>query len=239
MVDYEQIKSWIATIVAAGGGGAFVAYGIFKLFGTKWLDNKFAERLLAHKHEQDKEIQRLRAEIDSTLSGTLKLQERDFQILPQGWEIIHKAYSITYDFTSNVTFTYNLDRCTPLELEEFFSDSWLKDSQKMQIKISENKADTYRELYFWHQSGLALRAIKDMQLFFDEIGIFLPLMIFEHGYELVKTLISATTNKESEERRGTLDRSEQIVKEMEKAKQIYDTLKQAISDQLRSHTKLG
>jgi hypothetical protein len=53
-----QFWSNVQSLLAILGGGAFVigvtgtaAYGLFKIFGEKWLDARFAERREALRHE--------------------------------------------------------------------------------------------------------------------------------------------------------------------------------------------
>lgn len=81
-------------MVAYGGSGAIVAYLLFQFLGKTWIENKFAQRLDQLKHQQALELQRLRVEIDSLLSGALKLQDREFQILPEAWQKLDEAHAL-------------------------------------------------------------------------------------------------------------------------------------------------
>jgi hypothetical protein len=60
----EDIFKLVGLVVVAGGGLAGIAFAIFRVLGEKWLDNKFQERLAAYRHEQQKEIERLRLNIN-------------------------------------------------------------------------------------------------------------------------------------------------------------------------------
>lgn len=90
----DAIFKFLGEVIAYGGGAAVVAYLLFQYLGKAWIENRFAERLDQLKHEHDLELQRLRVEIDSMLSGTLKLQEREFQFLPDAWQKLDEAHGL-------------------------------------------------------------------------------------------------------------------------------------------------
>lgn len=238
MVEWEQVRTWLTTVLVGAGGGAAVAVGIFRFLGSKWLENKFARNLQEHKHAQDKELQKLRGEIDSMLSGVLKLQEREFQVLPELWEKIHDAYSKTMWFISSLQSYTDLDKLSPEELEEFLTNSWLRETQKEAIRTSTTKLNVYQDFYFWHQYKISLDAIKELQLYANKNGIFFPKNIFENTENLYKKLISLSTKKESAHRHET-DRaeSEAFYNEKEFTGKVYSELKEFITTQLRSHTQ--
>lgn len=235
MVDFQQ---YILSIIAAGGGGGALAYVLFKSLGEKWLDNKFASRLQEHKHEQEKEIQRLRAEIDSMLNGVLKLQEREFQVLPELWEKIHEAYRYTLSFVASFQNYPSIEKMNIQELEEFFCvEEWMKESQKKSIRESADRNKEYQEIYFWHQYNLSYKAIKELQLYSNKNGIFFPKTIFSETEQLVKTLISLLTRHEQEHRRNTVSFDTETTTDKNTAETLYNSLKSTITQQLRSHTK--
>ena len=74
---FEEALVFLGKIVSYGGGAAVISYFIFQFLGKSWIESKFAERLDQLKHQHALELLRLRIEIDSLLSGVLKLQERD------------------------------------------------------------------------------------------------------------------------------------------------------------------
>jgi hypothetical protein len=53
----EMVVTTIGGLIMAGGGGAAIAFALFKVFGEKWLNAKFEERLAEYKHAQQKEIE--------------------------------------------------------------------------------------------------------------------------------------------------------------------------------------
>ena len=78
------IQEWFLSAIAIAGGAGGVFFLLFQFVGKTWLENKFTQRLDYLRHQHDIEVARLRVEIDSMLNGTLKLQEKEFEILPVG-----------------------------------------------------------------------------------------------------------------------------------------------------------
>ena len=57
-MEFEQeILKFIGRAVTYGGGGAVVAFLLFRFLGSKWIESKFAESLEAYKHAQAKELE--------------------------------------------------------------------------------------------------------------------------------------------------------------------------------------
>jgi hypothetical protein len=57
----------LIALVAAGGGGAAIAFGIFKATGQQWLEQRFKKDIERLKHEQNKEIEATKAELASSI----------------------------------------------------------------------------------------------------------------------------------------------------------------------------
>jgi len=239
VVGYVELLSFIGQVIAYGGGSTAIAYLAFKTFGSKWIESKFATRFQEHKHEQEKEIQRLRAEIDSMLNGVLKLQEREFQVLPEAWEKLVEAHAYTTKLTSPFQTYPDLERLSDKELEEFLkNNNWLLETQKNSIKNVFDKNDKYQDFTFWHYLRTSENRIGEFNQYIRRNGIFFPKAIKDHFEEMVKLLFSATTTKESfhrfKEGRHDDDSWEQM---QSKAEPLYKIIEQEIIDQLRSHSK--
>src|SRR5215510_4277659 len=90
----DEVLRFFAQMLVSAGGAAAVAYLLFQWLGKKWIENKFAQRLDQLRHQQALELQRLRVEIDAMLSGALKLQEKEFSVLPEAWAKLHEAHGL-------------------------------------------------------------------------------------------------------------------------------------------------
>jgi len=232
------VDGWqsILSFLAAGGGGAAIAIALFKLYGSKWLESKFAKQLQEHKHAQDKEIQRLRIEIDSMLSGGLKLQERDFQILPEAWAKLHEAYTLAMSVLCPAQEDVNLNSMTTAELEDFLQKTWLSNTQKDSIRNSANKSLTFRDMKFWYKIHLADKARSDLQYYVAKHGIFFPKQIRTQFDTIVLILISALVNKEDNyDSRNYKERSEGFKQMDQEATPLYEEIESTIREHLRAH----
>jgi len=122
------------SIVGAGGGGAAVAYLVFKTLGAKWLDNHFAGRLQALKHDHDHEMAHLKLKIDGQLDRAVKLNQREFDVVPTIWKAVTEAHYAVVDTISVMQSHPDLNRMTEDEFGEFLSGTRLQEFQKIEIR---------------------------------------------------------------------------------------------------------
>lgn len=88
-----DVVSIVLGVLSAGGGGALVAFSLFKRFGDAWLQTKFNEKLEAYRHDRAKELERLRAEIDGALRARVRVQEKQFEACLEIWNALKEAQS--------------------------------------------------------------------------------------------------------------------------------------------------
>ena len=74
-MSLEEVGKVLFEILAVGGGASAIAYGFFKLLGEKWLEAKFSERLEKLKHEQERELEMHRLQINSLFNLSCDLEE--------------------------------------------------------------------------------------------------------------------------------------------------------------------
>ena len=117
-MDIDILFEVLGKIIAYGGGSAAVAYLLFQYLGKGWIENKFNERLQQLQHQQNMEVHRLRVEIDSLLSGVVKLQEHEFEILPTTWKKLYKAQQTIKPLVSPLENYLKLDEFNEEQLED-------------------------------------------------------------------------------------------------------------------------
>jgi uncharacterized protein YajQ (UPF0234 family) len=157
----SEIMDFILKILAYGGGGAGVAYLIFMFLGKKWIENKFSERLEAYKHAQNRELEKFKYEINRLFSRVTKIHEKEFEVLPQAWIKMQDALGQISQLTSLYQEYPDLNRINKSELDDFLSNSELKDFEKQELKNSTDKTAYFQELSFWYK----LREVE--KFFFD------------------------------------------------------------------------
>lgn len=235
-VTAEQIKDFAFSVLAYGGGGATVAYLLFRHLGKSWIESKFTQRLEQYKHDQAIELQRLRIEIDSMLNGALKLQEKEFEILPKAWNKLDEAHGLVSWLASPIQQYPDLDRLNSAQLEEFLAKSDFAESQKQKLRESGAKVETYQEISFWYRLNKVNCAISDLQNFVARKGIFLPLELKEKFTKISDLLRSVIISKEiGHQARDFKMENEGWAKIKEEIEPLYKSIESEIHKRLQSH----
>jgi hypothetical protein len=227
----------IGQIVAYGGGAAAIAYLVFQFLGKSWIETKFAQRLEEHRHQQALEIQRLRVEIDSVLSGALKLQGKEFETLPEAWAKLDEAYSRVSALVSPLQRYPNLDGMTPARLEEFLEASELFNTTKDEIrKAPRDKVRLYEEAIFWHRLHAVKQACAELHNYVARCGIFFPPELKARFTKVSDELWSAVTSKaighEARDHRAQNEAWQKIEADIHP---LYKAIESEIHARLRSH----
>jgi hypothetical protein len=235
MTETEVMK-FLFQMLAYGGGSATVAYLLFQWFGKTWIENKFAQRLDQLRHQHSLELQRLRVEIDAALSGVLRLQEKEFSVLPEAWAKLDDAHSLVTWLVSPIQQYANVDRMNSVQLEEFLEGTELMESQKDEVRNAGDKGRTYQDIVFLHRLHKVKTAFRELQNFVARNGIFLMTELEEKFSKISEMLWSAVVSKEvgHEAKDWTMQRDgwNKIKDEIEP---LYKAIKIEIQARLQSH----
>ena len=233
---FEQIPQFLLKVVTYGGGSAAIAFLVFQFLGKNWIENKFAQRLEQLKHHQALEIQRLRVEIDSLLSGTIKLQDREFQVLPEAWQKLNEAYELISWLVSPSQEYPDLDRMSEQELEEFLSKTEFSETKKTEIRTSKNKLHCYMDIVFWVRLYKVRTEFAALQKFVARNGIFFPFELKEKFTNISDLLWSALVSKEvGHQAHDYKLQREGWIEIKEKAEPLYKSIEADIQSRLHSH----
>lgn len=231
-----QVIKFITELAAYSGGAVAIWYLLFQYLGKTWIENKFAQRLDTLKHQHELELQRLRIEIDSLLSGAIKLQEREFQYLPEAWYKLDEAHGLVSWLVSPGQEYPNLDRMNPSQLDEFLASSELTISQKDEIRSATKKVDSYQKIIFWYRLHRVEKAISDLQNFVARNGIFFPNEIKLNFKKISELLWSAVISKKVGHEADDYQLQSEGWKQIKiEAEPIYKSLEEAIQNRLQSH----
>jgi len=159
--------------LAGVSGLAFIVYKGFQHLAVKWLDAKFAERLQALKHMQDKEMEQLRFKIAAMLDRTVKLHQREFDVLPEAWSKLNDAFWVARSFVSPAQSYPDLERMSAPHREEFIAGTSLLESQKAELRNAEKKNDLYQKQIFWHNLANAQSKGRESFRWAMKNGIFI------------------------------------------------------------------
>jgi hypothetical protein len=146
MADLQTI-AW--SVVGAGGGGAIIAVGTFKALGTKWLDSHFAERLQALKHAHEQEMAHLKVRVDGQLDRAVKLNQREFEVVPAIWKSVTEAHYDLIDLIAVMRSERDLSQMSEPEFEAFIADSRLQEWQKVEMR----ELNGYARTSYWSEKN--------------------------------------------------------------------------------------
>lgn len=236
----EQILGFIGEIVVYGGGGAAIAYLMFQHLGKSWIENKFAQRLEQHRHMQALELQRLRVEIDSMLNGALKMQEREFTLLPEAWAKLDESHKLVSSLVCPMQSVADVNGKTEHDLEEFLTKLPYTETEKNRIRNSRvsQRHIAYGELSFLYQAYDVKQCVIDLHTFVARNGIFFPSEINGLIANMTNLLWSAINTKEiGREDHDHKMQGESWRKVKEEIEPLYESIKFAIQVRLQSHAK--
>jgi len=235
-MEIDTLFKLFGEMIAYGGGGAAIAYLIFQFLGKSWIENKFSERMEQMRHDQALELQRLKVEIDSLLSGAIKLQEKEFEVLPAAWEKLDEAHGLISWLVSPMQTYADVDRMTEEQLNEFLEGTDFTESQKEEVKNSYNKGDTYRDILFWHRLHKVKQAFGDLQRYVARNGIFLEAELKDKLSKISDTLWSAIVSKEvGHEVKDWKMQNEGWKKIKEETEPLYKEIEEYIHNRLQAH----
>ncbi len=195
-MDWDAVAAFFGKAVAIGGGSVAVAYGAFVFLSQKWIENTFQARLNALKHAHEKELQRLKVEIDSLLGATLKLQEREFEVLPEAWRLLDEAKSTLAWVVAPMQEYPDLNRMDGPRFEDFMARCELRDIDKQEIRDAHDRNKTYIQKIVWHNIGLVRKAQYALHLYVARNAIFLPMEMKERYEKICSLMISAVAFKQ-------------------------------------------
>lgn len=181
MAVYHAIEPYLAALGLTALSASVILGGVYaalKSFGDKWVTSKFSERLEAFKHQQQREIERLKFQINASMDRATKLHQREFETLPEAWSKLLNAYNTVRAFTSPFQSHPAVGRMNDSELDEFLATTEFSDAEKSEVKTELADRDrTYQKLLFQYRLGAAFKACRESNDFLQKGAIFLPVSI--------------------------------------------------------------
>ena len=192
----DVVFETVGKVIAVGGSSVFIAYSVFHFLGKNWLENKFKESLEAYKHEQRKEIERLRLEINTQFNRTTKIHEKEIEILPIAWKKLRSSIDAIEYFTIPLRAIPNFNAMTEAELEEYLEGTVFRDSEKKRLRESKDIFKDHQEIAFWHDLHNTKSEFRQFHLYIKENSIFMQSDLKHKFEEIDNTMWSAINNKE-------------------------------------------
>jgi len=231
-----ELSSFLFELVAYGGGSVALAFIIFRYLGTSWIENKFAQKLELFRHEQAKELERLKLDIDSVLSGKIKLQEKEFETLPKVWELLDTAYGAVTNLVSSFFKMPNLNEMSVERLNEYLESTEFKETFKNDIRQAPDKNQEFQSINFLYQLRDVKASCSDFHNYVVREGIFFPKPLKDKLTKVTEALWSATASKEVGKQydnyRWEIDGFDKVQKEI---KPLYFEIEGEIHRRLQIH----
>lgn len=208
MLDVLQyVLAAIGAVIGVGGSVATFSYALLKIFGEKWLTARFEERLAAHKHAQQKELEELRFKINALMDRTIKLHQKEFDVIPEAWAQLVETHGVISSIVSPLQSYPDLDRMGEPQLADFVEKCPLANWQKEEVRNSAHKTDSYRKAISWHKIASGLQKMRDLYLLLRKNGIFIPEPTKSKFTDLEQLLHSALAEYEFNETYNVIPRS--------------------------------
>jgi len=148
------IANWLKEFVTVGGPTVVVAFFVVKHLGKAGIQQLFdrsfekfktgqQKEMEKFKSDQEKELERLRHLLSSRIS---KIHEKEFEILPKAWFMLHEAHGLTNE-AMDLTFKPNIafKEFSEAKFEEFLKTTPLTESQKVALREASDRQTCFSE----------------------------------------------------------------------------------------------
>ena len=192
MTDFFiSLLATIGTVIVGLGALGGIVWWLFRTFSEKWLNAKFEERLAAYKHAQQKELEHLKFEINAQMDRATKLHQREFEVLPEAWSKLTKAYGVTRELVSRVQSRVNLKSMSPAQQEDFLAHSELSEWQRETVRNATDKSAEYQNQVEPFRIAQAKKASAKFYIYFRANGIFIRESIKKQFDEIDRLILAA------------------------------------------------
>ncbi|MGA2589606.1 MAG: hypothetical protein ABSH32_06805 [Bryobacteraceae bacterium] len=239
----DGIWNWLQSFLSVGAPLILLAFGLFKWFGQKWIEQRLViglekfkagqqNELEEFKSEQQKELERLRHRLSSRIS---KIHEKEFEVLPKSWLMLndlHGSVALALDLTFKI---YPDFRMLPgAQFEEFLTvspASRLSDYQKEALRKLQDASD--RRKYFTDaMAGINFDDAKEKQRIFHnyliENRIFMTAELREKFGMLDRSLSTLLTNYSVQPAHSAQSDQEEV----NRLKNMIDEVEQLVQERL-------
>ena len=169
----QTVGDILVGLLVYGGGPTAIAYMTFRFLGQKWIESKFAAQLEVERHEHAKELQELKKKLDSELSRIVKLQDREFTVLTEAWDLLQDALGQVGALVAFIRQYPDLSRLSPERLDEFLEGSRLTKVHQQEVREAQDRNRHYQDLSFWYELHEARAAWLKYRSYINKNSIFL------------------------------------------------------------------
>lgn len=216
----ESIFIVIGKVAVYGGSSAAIAFFLFRFFGQKWIEHKFAKNLAKFKNEQNRELEDFRLKINTLFNRITKIHEKEIEVLPLCWSKLQDARNLISTLVSPLQSYPDFSRLTEEEIRATLKNSLLEEFQIQELIQAQDKNKYYQDRIFWHRLHEAKKSFADLHLYITKNSIFLSAdlkALFTEANDLLwDTLISKEVGEEAKDRKMVHDAYKKLRDNIEK-----------------------
>ena len=232
-----NIGAFFGYAVLGVGTVSAVTYALFKMFSEKWLNAKFEKRLAEARHEQQKELEQIRYKINALMDRTIKLHQREFEVLPDAWAQLADAYASVRSIVIGFQQYPDLNKLNDAQLSEVLKGSDLPLWKQEEIKGAPDKTLAYRIELQWKRKNIASNEYYKLQDYLRKNGIFVRKEIMSQFTVLADLIHMALIQHEMNLENPHQQNRDHIRKFVEDGEVVRSKLEKLVQDRLwDSHT---
>ena len=158
-------------LAVLGGGWEFLKARV-----SKWLDNRFDEKLKRLEQQHDVMTRHLQSSIDREFDRAKRLLAKEFDVLSELWTLMHEAYWRARDHTSRSYSYHDFSQMTDGQATAFIDNSALTDWQKVEIRAmdsDEAQTEYFKHAIHWLYYQRCDNARQALRIYADRNSIFM------------------------------------------------------------------
>jgi hypothetical protein len=162
-----------------------------KSVASKWLDKRFAEKLMQVEQQHDVMIRHLQSTIDREFDRAVRLHTEEFKALSKGWIVLHDAYWRARTATGRGYQIHDFTRMSEAQAKHFIENADFPEWRKAELRAIDAANDRnkyYLPAWRWKQYGDCSEARTKLIMFIDRKAIFMQPEIREK-FSAIENLI--------------------------------------------------
>ena len=244
------IGAWLSSIGITGLVSATAAWALFRWFGKRWIEEHFAKELEAFKAEKQieleklrteygRETERLKADLNRFADRATHFHIREYEVLPEAWGLMNKAYSAASNAMSVGQQVPNLDKMGQAHFAAWLEQSGLPQHERDELVSSTDRYQHYWKLRSWQLISEANRAVAEFTNYVILVGIFIDEPLSHKMMKAGNNMSSAMISRSMVERlqgasyaTGQTDYWKQAVSELQAIEPVVSEVKQDVRERL-------
>ncbi|MDE0330698.1 MAG: hypothetical protein OXL41_02430 [Nitrospinae bacterium] len=157
-----ELPDWIGQFLLAGGGGAAIAFGLFRFWGQNWI-----------KLQLDKDLETAKSEISIHAAKRLRLQDKEYEVFPEIWARLSDSRASLESALVQFRAMPDLDRMSDDDFEKWLEGTDLTDEEKQIMNSSTDRLSLYNKYLDYKALRKAQENYLEFQTYFEKNRIFL------------------------------------------------------------------